>query len=103
MMLGLRGSPRLPNHRIHDGIHKTKELSFISRRSRVLAVLREVPSDLVFHLNMELNIANKDPKLDKLSNMIPCEGFNSVNVPHPSTLGDSLRHCALLMLGGFKN
>jgi hypothetical protein len=52
---------------------------------------------------MELNITKEDPKLDKLSNVIPSEGSNSVNVPHPSALGQSLRDRALLALGGFKN
>jgi hypothetical protein len=52
---------------------------------------------------MELNITKKDPKLDKLSNVIPSEGSNSVNAPHPSTLGHSLRDRALFALRGIKN
>jgi hypothetical protein len=103
MMLGLRGSPCLPNHRIHGRIHKTKELGFICRERGILAVLCEVPSDRVLHLLMELNITKEDPKLDKLSNVIPSEGSNSINVPHPSALGHSLRDHALFALGGFKN
>jgi hypothetical protein len=73
MMLFLRGSSRLQTIEYMTEFTRPRKLSFIYRGSGILAVLREVPSDRVLH-NMELNITNKDPKLDKLNNMIPCEG-----------------------------
>jgi hypothetical protein len=43
-------APSFPHNRVHIRVHEAKELSFVGRGCGVLAILRELPRDIVFHL-----------------------------------------------------
>jgi hypothetical protein len=63
MMLYFRRGPSLPNNGIHDGMNETKKLGLVSRSRGVLAVLREFPCNIIFHLLIKLHVIDLRPKV----------------------------------------
>jgi hypothetical protein len=64
MMLHLGGSPSLPHNRVHLDINKLVELKLVGRHCGILAIICELPNNVILYILLQMHIVNDQIELD---------------------------------------